>query len=337
MIVTLTMNPSLDRTVALAGPLRPGDVQPAASAREDAGGKGMNVARVIAAAGRDVTAVLPLAADDPYRALAAAGAPAPLRLRTVPIRGHVRANLTLTDPDGETTKINLPGAALDADQAAALIDAVVGAADGAEWLALCGSLPPGVPAGFYVDVVRAVRERASRPPRIAVDTSGEPLARVVAHGGVDLIKPNEDELADLVETLQHAGGESTPGARAELYLGLRDRLAADPAPAAAELAGAVVPALVRAALITLGGDGAVLIDADGARAATPPPTDVRSTVGAGDSALAGYLLADLAGEDAAGRLRSAIRHGSATAALPGTQLAGPADLPAGDVPVRLVG
>ncbi|WP_460815867.1 1-phosphofructokinase family hexose kinase [Microbacterium petrolearium] len=337
VIVTLTMNPSLDRTVVLGEPLRPSEVQRAEAAREDAGGKGMNVARIVAAAGRDVTAVLPLAGDDPYRALAETAAPPSLRLRTVPIDARVRANLTLTDPEGETTKINLPGPVLDEARADALIDAVVEAADGAAWLALCGSLPPGVPADFYVDVVRAVRERTERPPRIAVDASGAPLAYVVAHAAVDLIKPNEDELAGLVYALGDARGELGPREGAQVYPGLRSRFSADPAAAAVELAAPVVPALVRSALITLGGDGAVLIDAHGAWAGQPPRTEVRSTVGAGDSALAGYLLADLAGDDAAGRLRSAIRHGSATAALPGTQLATPADLPTGEIPVRPVG
>ncbi|WP_261165629.1 1-phosphofructokinase family hexose kinase [Microbacterium sp. Marseille-Q6965] len=336
MIVTLTMNPSLDRTVSLGEPLRPGDVQQAVAVREDGGGKGMNVARVVAAAGREATAVLPLAADDPYRALAEGAAPAALRLRIVPIDAPVRANLTLTDPAGETTKINLPGPVLDDAQARALVDAVVTAADGADWLALCGSLPRGVAPDFYVDVVDAVRARAARPPRIAVDTSGPALAHVVARCGADLIKPNEDELLDLVRALGPTADAGAPTADGDDRR-LRQRLAADPPGTAAALARALVPERVRAALITLGGDGAVLVDGEGASAAAPPPTAVRSTVGAGDSALAGYLLADLAGEDAPGRLRSAIRHGSATAALPGTQLAGPADLPRGEIPVRPVG
>ncbi|MER7798214.1 hexose kinase [Microbacterium sp. NPDC096154] len=328
MIVTLTMNPALDRTIVLDEPLQPGEVQLARSAREDAGGKGVNVARVVAAAGAPVTAVLPLASDDPYGTLIHQ-----LPLRAVPVAGHARANLAITDADGETTKINLPGAAVSAGEAAALIDAVVEAADGAAWLALCGSLPPGVASDFYVDVMLAVRARASRPPRIAVDTSGPALVEAVGCGAVDLIKPNDEELIELVLGSMRTPRPLAPEEAERRAEALRREVASDPA-AVRQLVGAIVPHQVRAALVTLGGAGAVLADADGVRIATPPPTDVRSTVGAGDSALAGYLLADLAGEDAAGRLRSAIRHGSATAALPGTQLATPADLPAGDVPVR---
>lgn len=325
MIVTLTMNPALDRTVDLAAALVPGEVQPALSEREDPGGKGVNVARVIAGAGTAVTAVLPLSAQDPYRALLG-----DLPVRTVAVEGRARANLTLTDRDGVTTKVNLPGPVLGDAEVRALIDAVVEAADGATWLALCGSLPRGVASDFYVAVARAVRSRAVRPPRIAVDTSGPALEEVVAAGAVDLIKPNDIELAELVAGLALREGEVTTDAADALAERLQGELAADPT-SARDIARALVPARVGAALITLGGDGAVLVDAEGAWFGRTPPTRVRSTVGAGDSALAGFLLAHAAGEGAEGRLRSAIRYGSATASLPGTRLAAPGDLTTHDV------
>src|SRR5690606_41914729 len=68
VIVTLTMNPALDRTVSLPAALAVGEVQAVTAIREDAAGKGINVARVLAAAGIEVTAVLPLASEDPYAA-----------------------------------------------------------------------------------------------------------------------------------------------------------------------------------------------------------------------------------------------------------------------------
>ncbi|MFH8250141.1 1-phosphofructokinase [Microbacterium sp. B2969] len=312
MIVTLTANPSLDRTITLAGALQPGEVQAATSAREDAGGKGINVARVVAAAGARSLAVLPLATDDPFDAALSHSAVAAKR---VPIHGRVRANVTITDPAGVTTKLNLPGAALDDDDAAAVIAAVVEACAGARWLALAGSLPPGVGDGFYVDVIEAVRSHfGDDAPLIAVDTSGAALAAVVADGRPDLIKPNDEELAEL------AGVELETG----------DDLAAAVLPVARR----IVPARVGAALVTLGAHGAVLVDADGAWAGTPPRIRVASTVGAGDSSLAGYLLADLDGADPEERLRRSIRYGAAAASLPGTQAPSPADLPTGDVPVR---
>ncbi len=78
----------------------------------------------------------------------------------------------------------------------------------------------------------------------------------------------------------------------------------------------------------------MLVTADGAWQASPPRIRVVSTVGAGDSSLAGYLLADVAGDDPADRLRRSIRYGAAAASLPGTQAPTPADLPSGDIVVR---
>lgn len=312
MIVTLTANPSLDRTITLAAPLRPGEVQSASSAREDAGGKGINVARVIAAAGQPAVAVLPMAADDPFDVT--------LRASRLPAQrvhiggGHARANLTVTDPEGVTTKLNLPGATLSSSDRAALIRAVVDTSGAASWLVLAGSLPPGAGDTFYVDVIRAVRDRwGQEAPRIAVDTSGAALTAVVEDGRPDLIKPNDEELAEL------AGAELDAST--------------DLPHAVLEVARRLVPDKVGAALVTLGARGAVLVDADGAWAAQPPPIKVVSTVGAGDSSLAGYLLADLDGEGAEGRVRRSMQYGSAAASLPGTQAPRPADLPDGDVPV----
>jgi 1-phosphofructokinase len=312
MIVTLTANPSLDRSITLERPLVPGAVQAAAAAREDAGGKGINVSRVVAAAGVGTCAILPLAADDPYAAAVEASA---VPTRRVAMAGHVRANVTITDPMGVTTKLNLPGAALDAESAQAVIAAVVDASAAARWLVLAGSLPPGAGDDFYVNVVRAVRAaHGPAAPRIAVDTSGEALRAVVEHAHPDLIKPNDDELADLVGA---AIDPDDPDAIATIR----------------SLAAQIVPAKAERALVTLGAHGALLIEADAAWQAAPPKIRVVSTVGAGDSSLAGYLLADVAGADAAERLRHAIRYGAAAASLPGTQAPTPGDLPAGDVVV----
>lgn len=308
MIVTLTVHPSLDRTISLDHALRPGEVQSATAEREDAGGKGINVARVIAAADVEVLAVLPLSPEDPFAA--------PLRstriaARTVAIQGRVRANITIADPAGVTTKLNLAGAPLRGEDAAAVVRAVVEVSRGADWLVLAGSLPPNTDDGFYVDIIRAVRgELGDGAPAIAVDTSGPALAAVVADGLPDLIKPNDDELAELI-------GRPLPEG--------------DLAVAVAEAARALVPLRAGSALVTLGARGAVLVTADDAWTASAPSIRVASTVGAGDSSLAGYLLAAAEGADPAERLRRAVRYGAAAASLPGTQAPTPADLPAGDV------
>jgi len=300
MIVTLTPNPSLDRTMALAAPLVRGEVQRAESAVDDPGGKGVNVARVITSAGRPAVAVLPAHHDDPVlHALRERG----VLHRAVPVPHAVRANVTVTEPDGTTTKLNVPGDKLSADVVEALTDVLLREAPGARWIVLCGSLPPGVPTGWYAELTALL---SSHGCRVALDTSGEPLLTALAPGRSaypHLVKPNTEELAESL------GLDPEP-------------LAADPV-ATARAARTLHERGVAEVLVTLGGAGAVLVTADAAWHATAPRITARSTVGAGDSALAGYLLAEIDTAEPVARLARAVGYGSAAAALPGSELPTP--------------
>ncbi|MGN7202505.1 1-phosphofructokinase family hexose kinase [Arthrobacter sp. SAFR-044] len=305
MIVTFTANPSLDRTVALPGPLERGEVQRAVSVRQESGGKGVNVSRALVASGLESLAVLPGADSDPVLAgLRESAVP----FVSLPIDEPLRTNVALTEPGGVTTKINEPGPVLDENQQEALIKLLVESSRGARWVVLAGSLPPGFPTDFYATVAHRLRSSADgAAPRIAVDSSGLPLAAALTggpEGMPDLLKPNAEELAELAAA---AGFPPASG----------DELEADPA-AAAAAAAAVVRSGVGAVLATLGSKGAVLVTADGAWLATHPPVAAVSTVGAGDSALAGYLLAHGRGAAPADCLRQAVAHGAAAASLPGS-------------------
>ncbi|GAA4122985.1 hexose kinase [Nocardioides fonticola] len=297
MIVTLTANPSLDRTAALDEPLTRGAVHRVVSVTSQAGGKGVNISRACVAAGVPTDAVLPAPADDPFVAeLRAAG----ITCTPVPTTSSPRVNLTITEPDGTTTKLNSPGAVVDGALLEALARAVHERGEWASWVVLAGSLPPGAPTDWYADLVAAL---ADLPARVAVDTSDEPLAALVA--GLDraapaLMKPNAEELASFT------GGDA-------------EQLEQDPE-AAAKAALTLVEAGVDTVLATLGGHGAVLVDRTGAWHATPPPTTVVSTVGAGDSSLFGYLLGELRQQPTAHRLALAVAYGSAAAGLPGTTI-----------------
>lgn len=310
MIVTLTANPSLDRTVSLSSPLLRGEVQRAVSVRQESGGKGVNVSRALVASGLETVAVLPGGESDPVLAgLRESGVP----FAALAIHEPLRTNVALTEPDGVTTKINEPGPVLSEDQQEALIGLLLERSRGASWVVLAGSLPPGVPADFYATVTRRLRSMAGNgtqqdAPRIAVDSSGAPLAAALsgdASGMPDLLKPNAEELAELAA----AAGFATASTA--------DELEADPE-AAAAAAAAVVRSGVGAVLATLGSKGAVLVTSDGAWLATHPPVKAVSTVGAGDSSLAGYLLASSRGAAPADCLRQAVAHGAAAASLPGS-------------------
>jgi 1-phosphofructokinase len=300
VILTLTANPSLDRTVVLAGRLERGTVIRADSVISQAGGKGVNIARACIAAGVPAIAVLPAAKDDPFvLELLAAG----IDCRPVPHDGALRVNITITEPDGTTTKLNSPGPELDDAVRRDLADALRRRAAAADWVVLAGSLPPGTPPEWYAELVVLLRECGAR---VAVDTSDAPLRALVDRlpaAAPHLMKPNGEELA------------SFTGDDPEL-------LERDPF-AAAKAARSLVESGVESVLATLGARGAVLVTAGGAWHASPPAIPVVSTVGAGDSSLFGYLLGELRGHRPEERLALAVAYGSAAAGLPGTTMPHP--------------
>ncbi|HEX2028984.1 MAG TPA: 1-phosphofructokinase [Nitriliruptorales bacterium] len=293
MIVTVTPNPSLDRTLAIER-LSRGQLLRASSVRVEPGGKGINVARALIANGEAAQAVVPLGGGDGEQLQSLLGELG-LTVVAVPIAATVRTNVTLVEPDGTVTKINAPGPHLHDHEVEDLRKAAVAAIGDASWVAACGSLPPGADDGLYAELVGDVRRAGAR---VAVDTSGPPL-RACVTAAPDLIKPNLQELQDLV------GAElATFGAVVGAADGLRR-----------QGVGAVV--------VSLGALGAVLIDHHGAVHADTPPVEPVSDVGAGDALLAGFLSAGGAGHQA---LRAAVAWGAAAVQLPGTAMPSPADL-----------
>jgi 1-phosphofructokinase len=302
MIVTLTANPSVDRTMQLDATIQRGGVFRATSVGDEAGGKGVNVARAVAHAGVPAVAVLPADDDDLLvKGLIEAG----VHPVNVPVGRPSRVNITVTEPDGTTTKFNDPGHEFGPQVLTQVQDKLLQRSREGDWVVLSGSLPPGTPAGWYAEVLAKLKDAGRR---VAIDTSGDALAAVVADGEhrPDLLKPNAEELASLT------GDDG-------------DRLEAEPS-AAAKAARALVDRGVGAVLLTLGANGALLVSTEGTWRATPPPITVRSTVGAGDASLAGYLLADLRSVAAPERLREAVAYGAAAASLPGSTMPRESDL-----------
>jgi 1-phosphofructokinase len=289
-IVTLTPNPSVDRTLEV-GALRRGRVHRAADTRLDAGGKGVNVARALAANGVGTRAVLPVGGND---GLLLTSLLFDEKIPAVPVSvaAATRSNIAFAEPDGTVTKVNAPGDPLGVTELADLIDAALADLDGAAWVIGCGSLPPGAPDDLYASLVR--RGHAAGV-RVAVDSSGPPLAQALA-AGPELVKPNLDELVELV---------GRP-------LATLDAVVAAAAEVRQRGAGAVI--------VSLGARGAVLVDGGDPVLARPRPIVARSDVGAGDALLAGFLAAGGAG---AAALRAGVAWGSAAAALPGTEMPGP--------------
>ncbi|MFF9242837.1 1-phosphofructokinase [Streptomyces sp. NPDC014801] len=293
MILTVTPNPSLDRTYEVTA-LKRGEVIRAETERMDPGGKGVNVSRAVAAAGRRTVAVLPLG-----------GAPGALvqnlldaqgiEVAPVPVAGDTRSNIALAEADGVLTKINAPGPQLTAAEQELLLETVREVSRGADWIACCGSLPRGLAPSWYADVVARAHAGGAR---IALDTSGRALLEAL-RAGPDVVKPNAEELAEAVGRPLATVGDALKAAEELRAMG----------------AGAV--------LASLGADGQLLVDASGAWFGSARVDAVRSNVGAGDSSLAGFLVAGGSGPDA---LASAVAHGAAAVQLPGSVMPTPDDL-----------
>jgi 1-phosphofructokinase len=298
MILTVTPNPSLDRTYEVPS-LGRGGVLRATADRVDPGGKGVNVSRAVAAAGAPTLAVLPLGGAAGAIVAELLGAQG-VDVTAVSIAGQTRSNIAVVEADGTVTKINAPGPELSPEESALLLETVRTSAGRADWIACCGSLPRGLRPEWYADLVaRAHRAGA----RVALDTSGAALLAALP-ARPDVIKPNASELAAAVGRPLATLGDVLKAAEE-----LRERGA-----------GAV--------LASLGADGQLLADAGGSWYGTAPAAAVRSDVGAGDAALAGFLIAGGSGRAA---LASALAHGAAAVRLPGSAMPSPADLRPGEV------
>ncbi|GAB2992311.1 1-phosphofructokinase [Streptomyces pseudoechinosporeus] len=293
MILTVTPNPSLDRTYEIPS-LDRGEVIRATGERMDPGGKGVNVSRAVTAAGRRTVAVLPLGGA-PGSLVATLLDAQGIEVAPVPVAGATRSNIALAEADGVLTKINAPGPELTAAEEELLLETVRTQSRDASWIACCGSLPRGLAPSWYAALVARAHAAGTR---IALDTSGPALLAALRERP-DVVKPNAEELAEAVGRPLATIGDAVKAAE-----DLRE-----------QGAGAV--------LASLGADGQLLVEASGVWFGSARVDVVRSNVGAGDSSLAGFLIAGGSGPDA---LASAVAHGAAAVQLPGSVMPGPADL-----------
>lgn len=287
MIITLTPNPSIDRTLEIPS-LTPGSVHRATAEHEEPSGKGVNVSRALTTNGIASLAILP------------AGGPAGARLesllrsegvdyRAIPISGTVRVNISLTEPGGRATKVNATGPQLSAAELESLTGALLDHVGEGDWVVASGSLPRGVGSDYYAAAGRLVHDAGGH---FALDASGEPFRAGLA-AGPDVIKPNVEELEEAVGRPIDTVGDAIAAARELIQLG------------------------ARSALVSLGPDGALLIDAAQALHASAPASKPRSTIGAGDALLAGFLAGGADGETA---LREAVAWGTAAVGLEGSHV-----------------
>lgn len=289
VITTLTLNPTID-LASEAAAVRPIHKVRTTNERQDPGGGGVNVSRVVRELGGETRAVILAGGVTGHfldELLDEAGVPR----RTVPIAGRTRISQTVLDRgSGQEYRFVPEGPAVTEAEWDAALSAVAEAEPG--WLVASGSLPNGVPEDFYARAIEAARARGLP---FVLDTSGPALRAAVERGGIELIKPSQGEF----ETL--AGGPlAEPGAleREAVALARSGR--------------------VRLVAVTLGRDGALLASAE--RSLRLPALDVpvRGAVGAGDSFLAAMTLALVRGSPPEDAFAWGVAAGAAAVSSPGT-------------------
>lgn len=282
MILSVTPNPTLDRTLIVPG-FRAGAVQRVAEARIAAGGKGLNVARVVRELGGDARC-LGLLGGPVGREVAALAETEGLDAAWLPIADTTRVCTLVVDPDaGEATALNERGPQVTGAEWDRLADAVLRAAEGVGAVAVCGSLPPGVEPVRLAGLITALQ--GGGVPAW-VDTSGPALLAALAARPRGL-KINHHEASELLGT------------------------AIDDPAAALRAARKLRGEKVATVIVTLGRRGAVLADERGAWLAASPPVRTVSTIGSGDAFLAGILRAEEEGADLPEMLRRAVAAGAA--------------------------
>lgn len=306
MIITVTLNPSLDRTLRFHRVER-GRLNRAEEVHEDASGKGINVSLALRGLGQDSLVVALLAGRIGQR-VADGLAEQGLQCRLVWLSaGETRISTKVHEQAlGTLTELNEPGPRVSPEDLEAVTRVILQAASPGDVVIFSGSLPPGCPAGYYADVGRELRRRGVA---VVVDSSGPALRESVAIPP-DILKPNRDELGELV-------GRALPDAESAVEEAARlwRRLAAGgPEPLASEPGGNL-----QALILTLGPRGAVFFTRQGTFWAVAPEERGGTTAGCGDALLAASVYGHRLGWPWESIARFATATAAATAAIVGTR------------------
>ncbi|HEY0755741.1 MAG TPA: 1-phosphofructokinase [Ktedonobacteraceae bacterium] len=278
-IATVTLNPAIDQTVRVDN-FRPNGVNRAQDIRFDASGKGVNVASFLADYGYDiaVTGYLGLANLDIFDQFFASKS---INDCFVHIPGNTRINIKVVDEaNQQTTDINMPGQFPPQEAQQTLFQTIEQLANTCDWFVLSGSLPPQVPTTIYATIIELLKHHGKR---IILDTSEEAL-RAGIQAGPTILKPN-------IEELQYLVGH-TLTSETEIQHAARQLLSED----------------IILVVVSMGKQGAMLVEQATTLIALPPAVKMKKTSGAGDALVAGLVTAHIQGLSLAdcGRLATAF-------------------------------
>lgn len=289
MIYTVTLNPTLDKTLSVPQ-LKPGEFHRANLLRAELSGKGINVTRALRALGIP-SKTLGFVGGRTGQAFQVGLSAEGFDLHFIDVGGETRSNITLLDEStGVYTKINEPGPTIGPKHIAALQAQVEQWAQAGDYWIFSGSLPPGAPLDLYGQLVTHVQARGAYA---FLDTS-EAALRASLPARPYGLKPNSDEAAQALGRPVVTDADHCAAARSLRQMG------------------------VQVVLLTRGEDGLVLAMNDDVLLASPPPVEARSPVAAGDSALSGLLWALVEGCDIAEAARRAVACGTGAAMQEGS-------------------
>jgi 6-phosphofructokinase 2 len=290
-ILTLTVNPAIDRIITVDR-LVFEDRAYILSTTEAAGGRGINAARVLTSFGARAMAVTtsgPELGRKYEEMLGRDGFPTEF----VKVRHNIRTNLTISDRQGLSVKLNELGPQLSKAEMTRVRKAVEKLLPSASWLMLCGSLPPGVDPHFYTDLIALA---AKHGVNTLLDTDGDPLLHGI-EGAPTLVTPNQSEAERLLNRALITRSNWIEAVRQIKTMG---------------------PKYV---VLSLGSRGVVAASDQGVAEVVPPRVEALSPIGAGDALAAAIVWSLDRGESFEDALRWGVAAGTASAKLPGINLA----------------
>lgn len=289
MIFTVTLNPAVDRELTV-GNIVFDTVLRASEWRVDCGGKGFNVARMLKAVGVNSVA-LGFAAGKTGELLSDKLLELGVETDFVWVAGDTRTNVSIvSEENSRYVKVNEPGPTISRADLVLLEEKIRSRVQPGDWWVLAGSLPPGVPETFYSELIGIIQEAGAQ---VFLDTSSGALKKSCKAGPV-LVKPNDEEAHELTGLPVGDITEIVEAAKAVRQLG---------------------PASV---VISLGKEGALLVNEKGAWRAKSPAITERNPIGAGDSMVAGIVWGLSEGVEMSEALSRGIACGAATASQSGT-------------------
>ena len=291
MILTLTINPAIDRTIT-ADQLVFEDRAYILGRTEAAGGRGINASQVIHSFGGKTFAILTsggTAGQRIEKLLAKLGFP----FEAIPVSAESRTNLTISDRHGLSIKLNDVGAPLAADELAEIRKRVEARLPKAGWLMICGSMQPGVPPHFYCEIIELAKARGVKT---LLDSDGEALHHALeAHPTV--ITPNQHEAERLLGRALITRNQCLQAVDALHVMGAEN------------------------VILSLGARGAIGASAEGVYEVLPPRVDAVCPIGAGDALGAAFVWSMEKKKSFAESLRWGVAAGTASAKLPGLSFA----------------